>query len=170
MTSPIIDFIEARIAEDEATARAALDPKRPGTHWQWVNDETDEPIGDLDEDSAISGLSLRTVEEFASDLPAAWVGDGLLPAFVIHTAEEVIPGAGDHIARHDPARVLREVAAKRAILADIVSAMNGMDLQINSEWGVGPMDPADYESVALLRLLALPYSDHPDYDQSWSTT
>jgi hypothetical protein len=46
--------------------------------------------------------------------------------------------------------------------------MNGMDLQINSEWGVGPMDPADYESVALLQLLALPYSDHPDYREEWA--
>ena len=75
---------------------------------------------------------------------------------------------GSHYRHHQPSRVLREVTAKRAILIDIVSAMNGMDQQINGEWGIGPMDPADYESVALLQLLALPYSDHPAYRKEWA--
>jgi hypothetical protein len=74
-----------------------------------------------------------------------------------------------HIAHHDPARVLREVAAKRRILDDIVPIMNATDEQINSEWGVGPMAPGDYESVELLKILALPYVDHPDYNPEWST-
>lgn len=79
-----------------------------------------------------------------------------------------LAGAIEHVAMHSPSRVLREVAAKRAIIADIVPAMNGADEQINSEWGVGPMDPADYESVALLRLLAMPYSDHEAYRPEWA--
>jgi Family of unknown function (DUF6221) len=70
------------------------------------------------------------------------------------------------VARHDPARVLREVAAKRLILAEIVPLIDGMDAQIHSEWGFGPM--TDYESDALLRIMAAVYSDHPDYEAASS--
>lgn len=65
-------------------------------------------------------------------------------------------------------RVLREVEAKRRILDEIVPAMDGMDDRINGEWGIGPIADEDYESVELLRLLALPYSDHPDYRTEWA--
>ncbi|MDT9688182.1 DUF6221 family protein [Streptomyces sp. P9(2023)] len=55
-----------------------------------------------------------------------------------------------HIARHTPARVLAEVDAKRRILNDL--------------WG-GP----DHEDMWAhhIRLLALPYADHPDYRDEW---
>jgi hypothetical protein len=66
-------------------------------------------------------------------------------------------------------RVLAEVDAKRRIIEEIVPAMNGMDDRIDSEWGVGTMDPSEYESVALLRLLALPYAAHPDFRAEWAT-
>jgi hypothetical protein len=54
-----------------------------------------------------------------------------------------------HIARHDPARVLAEVAAKRAIVN---------------------MDEDDRYSdayVVAIRALAAAYADHPDYDEAW---
>ncbi|WP_328941506.1 DUF6221 family protein [Streptomyces sp. NBC_00250] len=72
-----------------------------------------------------------------------------------------------HIARHNPARVLAEVDAKRRILDEVVPEMDGMTDQIHSEWGVGPIDPSTYESLVLLRLLALPYASHPDYRDEW---
>ncbi|MGH9252637.1 MAG: DUF6221 family protein [Acidimicrobiales bacterium] len=49
----------------------------------------------------------------------------------------------DHIARHDPARVSADVEAKRRI-----------------------MKVAEFE-LDILELLALPYADHPDYDEAW---
>jgi hypothetical protein len=52
-----------------------------------------------------------------------------------------------HIARHDPARVLREVEAKRKILTDL-------DLSYPDE-------------EHLLRLLAAIYEGHPDFDPAW---
>lgn len=127
----LIEFLEARLREDqEAAEAAAVGP--------WHMDE-----------------SQRIYAEDGSYVTSPWTN-----------------GERDddlhHVVRHHPARVLREVSAKRAILEDIVSAMNGMDLQINGEWGLGPMDPADYESVALLQLLAMPYSDHPDYRKEWA--
>lgn len=69
-----------------------------------------------------------------------------------------------HVARHDPARVLAEVAAKRAIL----------DRYERHEWWssgsneyVGGMDQA-YEEV--LRLLVQPYAGHPEFHPSWPTS
>jgi hypothetical protein len=62
---------------------------------------------------------------------------------------------GQHIAVHDPARVLRRVAADRQIVA----------LGCCDEPGHGWESTAELELV--IRLLALPYDDHPDYDPQW---
>jgi hypothetical protein len=56
----------------------------------------------------------------------------------------------EHIARHDPARVLAECAAKRRIVQE-VSFMKLDTLTMG--W--------------VLQQLAVPYADHPDYDPSW---
>ena len=72
--------------------------------------------------------------------------------------------------RHDdPARVLREVEAKRKILAE-----HRIDPELlpgvcyRCRYGV----PAHWESAdwpcPTLRALAAPYSDHPDYDPGWA--
>lgn len=66
---------------------------------------------------------------------------------------------GAHIALHDPSRVLREVAAKRAIIAKTFPL-------IESEWG-GKDFTSDW-GMELLRFLALPYSDHPDFRPEWA--
>ena len=59
--------------------------------------------------------------------------------------------AYEHIARHDPARVLRECEAKRRI----VETAQDIDM-IENEWG-----------QSILRDLASVYSDHPDYREEW---
>jgi Family of unknown function (DUF6221) len=76
-------------------------------------------------------------------------------------ATEVMP----HIARHDPARVLREVAAKRAILADLDRAraqakQHPKDLATTG-WMLGIMRALGY--------LALAWNDHLDFDPSWTS-
>jgi hypothetical protein len=80
---------------------------------------------------------------------------------------------GAHIALHDPARVLREVAAWRAILAEYAAALaaqNRMlaspagDQSVTYEWENG-------RGCALLnavRGVAAAWSDHPDYDPAWA--
>lgn len=50
-----------------------------------------------------------------------------------------------HIARHDPARILRECKAKRRLVGD--------------EWSEDP---------ETLGILASVYADHPDYRQEWN--
>lgn len=77
-----------------------------------------------------------------------------------------------HIARHDPARVLAEVAAKRRML----ERHSGFDFPANEDDGPGDYawtprsDGHCYGEVwpcADLRDLAAPYADQPDYNQGW---
>jgi hypothetical protein len=70
-----------------------------------------------------------------------------------HVAETFGVALAAHIARHDPARVLREVGAKRAIIGTHESP----DWQPDGQWG----------PCHTLRQLAAAYSDHPDYQQEW---
>jgi len=60
----------------------------------------------------------------------------------------------EHIARHDPTRVLAECQAKRRIIEAVKEHEEG-------EWEDDPIHGA------VLRPLALPYADHPDYRQEW---
>jgi hypothetical protein len=76
-----------------------------------------------------------------------------------------VRGDGTHFARHDPARVLRDVAAKRAILAEVVPAIEGMDMQIICEWGSSQDEPDAH--LPLLKIMAAVYSDHMDYRPEW---
>jgi hypothetical protein len=81
-------------------------------------------------------------------------------------ATEVMP----HIARHDPARVFREVAAKRAILArhpvDPYGACEGCGY---GRWDGDTPWVSDAEECPELRIVASVWSDHPDYRTEWST-
>jgi hypothetical protein len=70
-----------------------------------------------------------------------------------------------HMARWDPPRVLAEVQAKRAIL----------DLHRPEEFHDTPggffcrhdQGTAGIWPCQTVRLLCLPYADHPDYQQEW---
>lgn len=127
----IIDFIEARLAEDEAVARAA-------TSGPWtVNDPTfAEEITSADGTAVVAG--------------GRW-GD---EASVFDSDEDAI-----HIARHDPARVLREVAAKWALLEEF--ELPGLDCAATSS------QPDNCRQHRVLRHLAAIHSDHHDYQEAW---
>lgn len=76
---------------------------------------------------------------------------------VVHYADRKTDAR--HIARWDPARVLREVEAKRLLLA-------GHEGVHRCDWG--EHRGGDYLPCKQTRLLALPDSDHPDYDPDWA--
>jgi len=65
-----------------------------------------------------------------------------------------------HIINYDPARVLREVEAKRRILDEIDRRVPG--------GGVRWLDVATLRDVMIARALALPYSDRPGFRQEWA--
>lgn len=129
----IAAFLNARLDEDEAIARAVDDNSAP-FDGQWKND---------------NNVALRTYND--------WV------LAYKPNAEPWRTGVLDHIARHDPARVLAEVATKRAIV--------GLWRHADAAYQRDEYDPeqgaAESALSDVLVHLALPYADHPDYDESW---
>lgn len=81
----------------------------------------------------------------------------------------------DHIIRHDPARVLREIEAKRQLvkLHGAATLRAGGGAQYYATATVCRSCEPNHQFPELswpcdtLRLLALPYADHPDYLAEW---
>lgn len=70
----------------------------------------------------------------------------------------------DHIARHDPARVLREVEAKRELLAWYLRALE-FEQRPGSPFQVPFATREVLEKV--LRILANAWDSHPDFREEW---
>lgn len=136
----LVRFLRDRLDEDERTARAAT----PGPWWhnpgkQWLEGE------------AFERYDLSKGEEFVGyggphPFTGAVASTG--PADHMQSMKDAA-----HIARHDPARVLAEVEAKRRIL----TAYENYDREAPE------LDVPD----SVIRLLALPYAGHPDYRKEW---
>lgn len=60
-----------------------------------------------------------------------------------------------HIARHDPARVLAEVAAKRRIVAEYEAHVRAVGEGLSVPLG------------RVVRALAVVHAEHPDYREEW---
>lgn len=72
-------------------------------------------------------------------------------------ARQLGPADAEHIAAHDPARVLREIDAKRQLLA--LHGEGASDLFCGH---------CEHEPPCpTLRLVTLPYSDRPGYREDW---
>lgn len=117
----IVEFLEARLAEDELTANAAIDG---AGDWHVL-------------------YAYRDVKD----------GDG---RYVV-LADRQYPTVGQaaHIARHSPARILRQCEAARLVIAEF--------LRLDALGEVA--DRSAIEEV--LRQLASVHSDHADFDPIW---
>ncbi|WP_326806045.1 DUF6221 family protein [Streptomyces sp. NBC_01788] len=141
---------------------------------QWLRDQ-------LDEDEQVA----RAAGGGWRELPKNWVslrssGVGQAPA---HRVALVLDeGERAHIVRHDPARVLRELDAKRRILALYATAIEGRTALRARMREAIEKDSDEFtrlhrqESELLemagrmapvVRLLALPYVDRPGYREEW---
>jgi hypothetical protein len=152
----LTDFLLARIAEDEADARLA-------TGHRYITGQREKRSG-------------------------VWVHDGSI-AYADSPSEDVVDWVYDeawaHIARHDPARVLAECEAKRRIVEMHSKTATSW---LNADGKLAYPDRAgvlycelcsfheqyegfnDYEEpwpCPTLRILALPYADHPDFKPEW---
>ncbi len=75
---------------------------------------------------------------------------------------ELGPAVVEHAHRHDPTRVLAEVAVKRMILAEWQRALNLALTFTEGRQAIGAQAPL---GVAV-QLLALAYAAHPDFNPS----
>lgn len=145
----LLDFLAARLQEDEDTARAAT-----AGPWRWEHGE-----GDLCNDPECPYGTLIGVWEDGETPFHIWDVHGF-------DAKEGSRADADHIARHDPARVLREVAAKRAIIEEHTCPCSDDCDDCGACSGSHMADPTP-APCNTLKLLALPYADHPAYNPKW---
>lgn len=101
MTDGMVEFIKAQLAEDVATIKAM---GAEGAGRWWVGQRFD---GSLDPDGSTVFVDVRRSDGLG------YIHLGTPGMFTGPTAT--------HIARHDPATVLADVAGKRAILAEVLS-------------------------------------------------
>src|SRR3712207_5749806 len=89
-----------------------------------------------------------------------------------------LPGAGpphdqvgEHLSRHDPARVLAECTAKRRLVLACRDIRPDYGFLGRRPEGLAdfPLSPTDQHQLAAvtLALLALPYAGHAEYRQEW---
>jgi hypothetical protein len=132
MTDALVQFIRDRLDEEKRDAHAAADGA-PGADWGVMADDIEQVLT-----STSNGVTHTPLVQFGADDPVAVL---------------------THIARHDPARVLTGIEAKRRLVDDMAKIVGGDYIDdgepVLAEW--------------VLLLLALPYADHPDYREEWRT-
>ncbi|MEU3683745.1 DUF6221 family protein [Streptomyces sp. NPDC030592] len=134
----LVQWLRAQLDDDERTARAAT-----GEEWDAI--APSQPYVIFDVAAHKANKTLETVGRVAA----------------VERAEDRA-----HIARHDPARVLREIDAKRQLFAIHRS-------EPNPDWDRPGVDGRSCTCCITqypcptLRLLALPYADRPGYREEW---
>ncbi|MFH9403281.1 DUF6221 family protein [Streptomyces sp. NPDC017638] len=140
----LVQWLGEQLDEDERIAQEASGWLKPAAHWS------------LD-------------EWFGRETPHSLIAQGSprLPVAGGHfTADPVPTVQGEHIVRHDPARVLHEIDAKRRLLElhapDQMEYVDGDVCMVCDVRGEEPFYPC-----ATVRLLALPYAGRPGYREEW---
>lgn len=143
--SELVEWLKAQLDEDERVALAA-------TAGPWFVHDTYLDRGGYTA-TVLSG-------EIGHGELRAWLPT--MRSDVAWDNERNVWNDAKHIARHDPARVLREVEAKRRIIDLYARTQRGYIEQGSSDDFTGEQYLRD-----VLRLLALPYSDRPGYQEEW---
>lgn len=149
--SDLAAFVSARLADDEAAAKAACGGDARRATWR--------------------------PQDHPSDTAMVWdAHDGV----VVYNEGAPDDAEAAHIALHDPARVLREVEAKRAILA-----LHGVTIdreRVRDDSGqtveevavlcrlCGWVAAVEGAGCSTVQLLAAAWSGHPDYQQEWAVS
>ncbi|MFI6369234.1 DUF6221 family protein [Nocardia sp. NPDC050630] len=128
----IDEFIRARLAEDEETARSAASEKGYA-EWDVVTDGNAEQV-----------------------IPQA-DSRGAHP----------ISRTGLHIAVHDPARELRQVAANRDMFLYILETSGMWELLVGARPPSAEKASADIAEIRAVRAMAAIWSNHPDCREEW---
>ncbi|KUN06116.1 hypothetical protein AQI95_14525 [Streptomyces yokosukanensis] len=126
-------FLRARFEEEERVARDAI-AGAPGAVWGVMADDIEQVLTSQD-----GGTTHTPLVQFGAEDPVRLL---------------------THVARHDPARVLRELQAKRALSREHRTRDDGRCRTCRE--AEGPRS-----ACTTLRLLAAPFAGHPGYDDSW---
>lgn len=166
MTDDLPDWLRAQLDEDERIARAASGATVVGEPGAWQPS----PFGDEWEASRSDDGDEELLVALRPDLPRPPdVMSGCWGAVFSHRPDDAEPDADspmpsfEHAAEHDPARVLREIDAKRRLIESVTrryeaTKASSTATTLSASWAV---------LADTLRLLALPYSDRPGYRDDW---
>jgi len=133
----LVVFLRARLAEDVRAAIATLKPEVV------VGSHRGKPIPRW----AVHGSGRGLIDE----------GGGTV------RAKDIFPAEAEHVVRHDPARVLREIEAKRRIVDAYAEALR---IQDGFRETTGEMMRRTAIEMACLAY-AVAYADHPDHREEW---
>ncbi|HZE38662.1 MAG TPA: DUF6221 family protein [Stackebrandtia sp.] len=174
--SKVVDFIKARLSEDETWALAASrppdglgtqnssvtpDPIPGGVRWQWRYGSEYLPYKTPPEPEpgCVTGPGevcwLSTVEEFPA--PDGEEGD-TTPGLYSQGILEMDLEAAVHIARHSPSRTISEAKVDRRLLQRCIKVLDGAS---------APNAPEVKLALFVIRTIATRYARHPEYDKSW---
>jgi hypothetical protein len=130
----------------------------------------------LDEDERLArDASYRNARWYLETVPVKW-GEDYVPDIlaggkpILRGSSEYTGVASEHAVRHDPASVLADIAAKRAIIARVKddAAITDDPLRSqaasNAEWYLATT------GRFILRALASAYASRPGYDTDWAPT
>lgn len=178
----LIAFLNARLDEDEQVARAAANQHQRAVDAFKSSRPAD--VDDLPGESPADWSGGPDEDGRGRFRRAVWAGEGMATICEMH--DEYDEASPAHIARHDPARVLADVEAKRRLilfLTDLRHDVNGQDPWYTCEaasmehdggepvgaWaGLGCSCGRDDRVREGLTLLALPFAGHPDYQEAWT--
>lgn len=112
----------------------------------------------------LAALAAFVTARLAEEEAAAKAASGLAWMSVIHarvTEVDMVP-AMNHLCRHDPARMLRDIEAKRKTIDAAIIAWNESCSPTDAFWsGLAPT------LISLVKQMATVWNDHPDYDERW---
>lgn len=122
-----------------------------------------------DEDEGAARLAAREGGTWTQDDPSRYPGSiSSLGGQVVYDEGSPDEHQAAHIARHDPARVLRQVEAGRKRLAEHAEYPPGKCQRCITDRGAWQEDwHEDDYPCRTLRIDAEVFADHPDYDQAW---
>ncbi|WP_405636977.1 DUF3825 domain-containing protein [Streptomyces sp. NBC_00117] len=142
---------------------------------QWLGEQ-------LDEDERIAwaaGGNVWRRQEYPSDAVAIYASNG---EGVVYDEGWPSEGQAEHIVEHDPARVLREIDAKRQVVSLYAEAVEAhaalrarmrevVDSDPDGFWRLHRQESELIETESrirpVVRLVALPYADRPGYREEW---
>lgn len=170
--SELVEFLTARLDEDEQVARAA------NCEGPWSTPGDDGPAEGVlyahDAPGSEKGWSIAEFRMYPRGVANAPRAPGYLdahPTMRITHIENAV-----HAARHDPTRVLREIAVKRGLVNSHSHPHECIELSGRGDHSVvdgkpwehwEPQHTSDHGPCFVLRSLAAVYADYPDYREEW---